>query len=59
MNNNENLNHGHNTDIGLDNDVIHSHTDKSRCISGSVLHEIPEFYTCHQYGCTHAVDGIR
>ena len=45
LNNNANLNPGHNTDIGLDYNVIHSHTDKPKCISGSVLHEISEFYT--------------
>ena len=38
-------------DIRLDYNFIHSHTDKPRCISGYVLHEISEFYTCHHYGC--------
>ena len=30
LNNNANINPGHNTDIGLDYNVIHSHTDKPR-----------------------------
>ena len=58
LNNNTNPNPGHNMDIRLEYNNIHSHTNKPRCISGSLLHEISKFYTCY-YGCTHAVHEIR
>ena len=59
-NNSRNLNPGRNTDIRLDYNFIHSHTDdKPRCISRSVLHEILYIPSLWLRPCQHAVHGVQ